>query len=421
MSNPFTVGKPVAWERFVGRKAEIESAFDQMFSRSHCAVWGGAGMGKSSLLRLLATPEAWQMRGHNISEVAIATVSCLTLSPFSAASFWRKVLNEIKSKADSGSSLQLAVDRLLQKARNTSNDLAIALRELGKSNRFLVLLVDDYDVALRTHAQYSDADIETFLSECRSIATAEDGRLSTVVTSSRRLSDLSPKLTPDKSPWYNHYLFRQLKPLTDTEVSALFAGIPITLAIQEGIREMADGNPTLLQNAGYLLYEKMRSQEKLAAKTFAQDFQDATIQIFQASWDMSNTLEQTLMMLIALTELQGKLPNQQFDLSDIKIVFSQKEIELNILIGRGIIQRNVDGDTISYAFASSIMEWWVVKQILNSNDNELQDRQKGFLNLMSHKQANKVTESVRWLWQHRDQVPSIAKWAGKLITAFPPV
>lgn len=420
MTNPFTVSKPVSLERFIGRKSEVETAFDQIFNRSNLAIWGGAGMGKTSLLKYVTTPDAWVMRGQDISKAAIAQVNCLTLEPFTAAKFWRAVVRSLQTQFGD----EAFLDVLLQKEANTSEDVLAVLRELGKRNMYLVMLADDYDVALRqnSNAQYGEDDIEAFLSECRSMALADEGKyLSAIVTSSRRLSDISPKLTPDKSPWYNHYLFRQLKPLTETEVAALFAGIPITPAIQEGIREMAGGNPTLLQNAGYLLYEKLRDRkdgEKLDPAKFAEDFQSATLQIFEAIWDLSTPLEQNLMMLVALTELEGKISNKNFDLGDIKLVFSQKELELKVLVERGILRQIPIDDRIGYSFASSIMEWWVVKKILNSNEQELQDRQKIFLNLMSHKQAAALTKSIRWLWQNRDIVPSILEWAGKLAGAF---
>ncbi|WP_019499690.1 ATP-binding protein [Pseudanabaena sp. PCC 6802] len=421
MTNPFTVGKPVALDRFIGRKSEVETAFDQIFSRSHLAIWGGTGMGKSSLLKYVISPEAWHLRGHNISIAAIARVNCLALEPFTAAKFWRTVLRSIQTQLNGEVTLQTCLETLLQKEGNTSDDVLALLRELGKCNRYLVLLADDYDTALRSNPTHTEEDVEAFLSECRSIASLAEERqyLSMLVTSSRRLSDISPKLTPDKSPWYNHYLFRQLKPLTESEVTALFAGMPITPAIQEGIREMAGGNPTLLQNAGYLLYEKLREGGRLDATAFANDFQGSTLQIFEAIWDLSTPLEQSLMMLVALTELQGKLPNKNFDLGNIKNIFSQKEIELKVLVERGILQQTLKEDIASYSFASSIMEWWVVKKILNSNDKDLQDRQRIFLNLMSHKQAEQLTRSIQWLWQNRDKVPSILEWVGKLLAAIP--
>ncbi|NJR71111.1 MAG: ATP-binding protein [Synechococcales cyanobacterium CRU_2_2] len=92
MTNPFTVGKPVSLDRFIGRKSEVETAFDQIFNRSHLAIWGGTGMGKSSLLKYVTSPEAWQLRGNDISDAAIARVNCLALEPFTAAKFWRAVL-----------------------------------------------------------------------------------------------------------------------------------------------------------------------------------------------------------------------------------------------------------------------------------------------------------------------------------------
>ena len=49
--NPFFPGKPVPTESFIGRKSEINFAFDQIYNRSHFAIWGGPGMGKSSFLR----------------------------------------------------------------------------------------------------------------------------------------------------------------------------------------------------------------------------------------------------------------------------------------------------------------------------------------------------------------------------------
>lgn len=423
MSNPFSVGKPVSLERFIGRKSEVETVFDQIFNRSNLAIWGGAGMGKSSLLKYAISPVAWQLRGQDISEAAIAQVNCLTINPFTAAKFWREVLKSLKPQLDtleSGGSLQQSVETLLQKESNTSDDVLAVLRELGKLNKYLVLLADDYDVSVRTNPQHEEDAVEAFLSECRSIACAQEGQcLSMIVTSSRRLSDISPKLTPDKSPWYNHYLFRQLKPLTENEVAVLFAGFPITPAIQEGIREMAGGNPTLLQNAGYLLYEKLREGGKLDAAVFANDLQNSTLQLFDAIWHLSNELEQSLMMLVALTELQGKLLNKNFDLGDIKLVFSQKEIELNILVGRGILRQILIEDCVSYSFTSSIMEWWVVKKILNSNDQDLQNRQKILLNLLSHKQVAELTKLIRWLWQNKDKVPSILEWVGKLAAAIP--
>jgi hypothetical protein len=41
MPNPFSVGNSVPPDRFVGRKSELDAAFDQIHNRSHLAIWGG--------------------------------------------------------------------------------------------------------------------------------------------------------------------------------------------------------------------------------------------------------------------------------------------------------------------------------------------------------------------------------------------
>ncbi|NEO67904.1 MAG: ATP-binding protein, partial [Moorea sp. SIO4G2] len=72
-----------------------------------------------------------------------------------------------------------------------------------------------------------------------------------------------------------------------------------------------------------------------------------------------------------------------------------------------------------YSFASSLMEWWVIKNIENSTETELQERQKVFLNLMSHKQAEKVKDIIRLMWNNKEEVTSIFEWIGKVIAAIP--
>ncbi|NEQ69519.1 MAG: ATP-binding protein, partial [Symploca sp. SIO2D2] len=276
--------------------------------------------------------------------------------------------------------------------------------------------VDDYDAALRTNDNYNKADIEAFLYGCRNLANSEQESkyLSMIVASSRRLTELGPPLTPGQSPWYNHYLFLRLKPFTDREFDALLAGMLITPALRDKIREIADGNPTLLQNAAYLLYQELRGNRIPDPLTFAREFQNATEHFFQATWELCNELEQTLLMLIALCSLEGRLANKRYSLKGIENIFSQKELEMNALENRGIIKREEEAGKITYSFASSLMGWWVVKKIQNSTETELQQRQRGFPNLMGKKQAENLRNVISWIWKHKDKVPTILEWLGWL-------
>ncbi|GFZ95664.1 ATP-binding protein [Okeania sp. KiyG1] len=417
--NPFTVGKTVPPERFVGRKYEINSTFAQIANGGHVAIWGGSGMGKSSLLEYLKSPEVWQKRGFDPSQVVIVYFRCLSIEPFLPSKFWREILNLLAEKFQKDDSFYSEINTLLAKPEVNKDDFRQVLRLIGEQNKHLVLLVDDYHVVMHQNSQYQAENIEEFLGECRSLVhySEESKYLSMIVTSLRRLNDIGPTLTPGKSPWYNHYLFIPLKPFTEQEVVNVLSGLPMTPELRDGIRQIADSNPTLLQNAGFILYNKLQSEEPRDVKTFAKDFLAATEHFFQDIWQLSTEEEKAILMLIALSSLKGRLPRtkKRYDLGNIDIIFSQKEQELNDLEERGIILSHKTEDKTIYSFASSLMEWWVIQKIKNSNDEELKNREKTFLNLMNHKQLERIKKVIRVLWENREDVTSVVEWIYELV------
>jgi hypothetical protein len=210
-------------------------------------------MGKSSFLKLLTYPIIWEQCGQDYNQAVVVFIDCQSLEPFKISDFWRNILVTIKNNF---SFLKTSIDTLSEKPEATVNDLLIILRLLKEQGKFLVLLIDNYDVTLRPNSQYTKADIDTFVSQCRTLAQSEEQNISIVVTSSRRLSQIGPELTPDKSPWYNGYLFENLKPFTNQEVNLLLDRSESLLGWKQAIRKIADGNPALLQNACFLLYEE---------------------------------------------------------------------------------------------------------------------------------------------------------------------
>jgi GTPase SAR1 family protein len=418
--NPFTVGRPVTPATFIGRTSEIATALDQIISRGNLALWGGPGLGKTSFLNLLASPEEWRVRGYDPTGAIFIPINCLGLSPFSASRFWREILTQLQDQIDHPD-IKPHITALLTHEKNTKEDLRTILRKLGTNSQYLVLLVDDYDAAIAPHATYPETEIATFLGDCRNLCShsMERAYFSMVVTSLRRLNELGPRLQPGSSPWYNHYLFLPLKPFNEADVTALLAGLPMTPALRDGIKEMSDGHPALLQNAAHLLYRELRSGKVPDPIAFTKDFRTATSHLFEAQWNLANETEQTLMMLIALVNLQGRLQKKLYDMGDIPVVFSQKERELLNLVDQGILLPRGRAGELGFAFASSMLEWWVVEELENSGEDWLTARQKIFLNLMSHRQAQTVTNAIRWLWNHKDQLPSILEWLAKVSSAFP--
>ena len=158
----------------------------------------------------------------------------------------------------------------------------------------------------------------------------------------------------------------------------------------------------------------MRSEETLSAERFTRDLITATEQIFQDTWQLANELEQTLLMLISLSNLEGRIQNKRYNLGDINIIFSQKYRELIDLEERGVIKRTTEQENSVYLFSSTIMEWWVIKEVENTNAETLKQREKVFLNLMSHKQVKKVTDVIKYLSENKKAIKSVVKWVSKL-------
>ncbi len=418
--NPFTVGQPVAPESFVGRENLITTTFDQIYDRNNLAIWGGPGMGKTSFLNLLTSEKVWQSQDIDPSTAVIVYLNCQEIKPFMPAIFWRRIINLIGEKTKSNAVLQDIIRELQKKPELMKDNLRDILKKLGEQNKFLVLLLDDYDATFRSHSEYTKADVENFLSECHNLAYHSSERLylSMIVTSLRRLNETGPSLTPEKSSWYNHYAFEQLKPFNKNQVDSLFEKIEITSELREGIEEIAGGNPALVQSAGFILHNKRRSGVTISAEYFAREFIAATEHFFQNIWELANELEQTLLMLIALSKLAGRVKNKRYDLGGINVIFSKKERELIDLEQRGVIKRTTEKEKTVYLFYSTIMEWWVIKEIENTNTEKIKQREKVFLNLMTSQQVEQVTNVIKYLSENQETIKSIVQWMGKLAVYF---
>ena len=418
--NPFFPGKPVPTESFIGRKSEINFAFDQIYNRSHFAIWGGPGMGKSSFLRKLANKQIWTEYGLDPSQGIPVILNCQSqnLIPFTPGGFWRESVSLLHDKLDSEPELQAEIKPLLEQTV-TGDSLRQALRILGRKNKFLLLLVDDFDAALVTNNQYTENEMETFLAQCRSLAVhaEESEHFSMIVASLQRLNELGPKLNPNASPWYNHYLFQPLKLFTTEELVELLTIIrPPTL--RHEIINITGGHPTLVQTAGFFLYRELQNGNNANINSFAGNFERDTQQIFQTIWRRCNPKEQVLLMLIALLDMGGHIGELKFKLKGIGRIFTQDGRSLIRLEEQGVITSSPRDNEKFYSFTSPLMKKWVIQEILQTPEQSIRDREKESMNLMSHGQVNKVKEVVTWLGKHPEQVGSALDWITKVVPLF---
>ena len=420
MPNPFIVGRPVPAENFVGRKSEITIAFDQIYNRSHLAIWGSPGMGKSSFLQKLESPQTWEKYGLEPSKAVIVRFSCESIIPFTPSRFWKEILICLKGQFENEPRLQEKIEKLLERKEVNKDSLREILRFIARNKKFLVLLLDDYDLALQTNEEYDEHAMQKFLSECRNLAvhSSEGHHLSMIVTSLKRLNELGPELNPNASPWYNHYLFLRLKPFSNAEIDEMLRILRIP-DLREATGEVTGGHPALLQIAGFLLYRDLLTGNAPSVDVFIQDFEETSQPVFQNIWNRCSEQQQILLILISLFNLKGRLHKERrFDVSGIEFIFSQKERELTRLEEQGIVTPIVNEDKTVYSLTSSVMEKWVIQELWNKDEEWLLGREKVFLNLMSSNQKDKLTNTIKWLWDNKNQVKLILQWFGKLLNLF---
>jgi hypothetical protein len=121
-------------------------------------------------------------------------------------------------------------------------------------------------------------------------------------------------------------------------------------------------------------------------------------------------------MLLALFNLKGRLHNKKnFDLGNIDLIFTQRGRELTNLEEQGLIICKQEKEKTVYSFTSLMMQRWVIQEVWNTNNPLIQEQEKVFLKLISHKQFHQI-ESI---WKHKDEIISTVQWFGKLVAAFP--
>jgi tetratricopeptide (TPR) repeat protein len=423
--NPFTPGRTVAREKFIGRQYEMNCAIDQIFNSGHLAVHGSSGIGKSSFLEYLIHPENRQEQGLESNEYFMIYLDCKLIDPFTASDFWRKVLILLLEELKSVSSVQSQIDIILREEIVEVENIKQILRQIGTAEKYLTLLLDHFDtIFMVDQSRFTDADRQKFLREFRNLADCEERKFfSTIVASNKSLNKLAANSTANNLSWYDNYLFVPIKAFKNEEVDEFLKSIPspwnANLDLKKGVQTITGNHPKLLQTACFLLHPILRAGKKPDINEFALQFFRSTESFFRNTWESLNDREKLLLMLIALSHLGGRLNKQrQYDLGNIDINdFSKGERELLELEEGGIIKSTIEQDKKVYSFASSIMEWWVIKEIENSSLEEVTKKEKLFGNI-TRQQVQNIQNVIEQVWKNKNAIRSSVQWFGELVAAF---
>jgi hypothetical protein len=335
-------------------------------------------MGKSSLLKYIKSPNFWDEKGLNFSEALIVYHNC-ELSP-TPKSFWQEVLKELRNKAEDDTDLQDKIDGVLEKEKIEIRDIRQILKHIGKKDKFLLLILDDYEKILRTPESYSkdykkSQEMQTFLSGLRNLAvhSTECQYFSTVVAAFRRLDELGPELPRGGSPWYNHYLYVDLKPFSQEDIDnyffnpdgRFFISIPDNISKKE-VLEITGGHPRLLQYAGYIFSEPY---SHIDINTFKEKFKNRTEQIYESIWRELTTYEQYLLKLIIISNSNGEVSGKRYSLNDIDKDFEANKSKLRTLQQKGVIYNKQEQKRDKYNFSSSLMQDFVRQEFEKSTSD----------------------------------------------------
>ena len=261
--NPFIYGVPVPPSRFVGRKREVRTIFNQIASPAlgSVAINGEHRMGRTSLLHYVVDPDIAGGWGITPDRYILLYLDCQSISGFTPTRFWRRVLGLLPSWLGH-KGLSEAIERLLSQEEIACSDLDAVLDGIHRSGRRLVLQLDEFEWAIRTDTEEDLATTRDFLSGLRALISRVPRALSLIVATREPLEALCRPIKFIGSPFHTIFVSLSLKPFTREEAEELIdkylkgTGVEFSKEDRDFVYKVSKGHPYWLQNACFKLFEK---------------------------------------------------------------------------------------------------------------------------------------------------------------------
>ena len=227
------------------------------------------------------------------------------------------------------------------------NDFHEVLDVAAGARQRVVLVLDDFDCMVRADPENLEKT-RTFLQGFRSLTTRDSNKANLVVATRYSLQELCrPLSAPYYSAFENGFTNYRLRSFTEKELLQLLQQVdqteqpPFTRAEVRYIAYLSGSHPQLVQRAAAEVFDqRLESGAPLSdLAPVGERFKSDARPTFESLWHGASEIERVLLMLIALQKLQGRVPSAQYNLSDLKIIFSQRERELIELAERGLLNR----------------------------------------------------------------------------------
>jgi hypothetical protein len=374
------------------------------------AIYGERGVGKSYVLSAVNAyrEELNQVYGLRYQFVFI---NCQDILPEPIpAQFWGQVIQQIKDKV-ADDLTQSKCQEFLSGAKFLDsidhNDFCEVLDLAAQANIRIALLLDDFDCMIRTEPEHR-IETHAFLQGIRFLTTRDSHKINIITATRSSLEQLGkPLAQPNYSAFHNNFTNYRLRFFTPKELQQLLEqllqsvtnlGQPnFSVEEQNYVAYVSGYHPKLAKLAATeIVNQRLESGTPLTQlDRVGERFRTEAGPLFETFWQGAIEVEQTLLMLVALKECQGKLSTVHYDLGDCP-EFSRYERELFELSGRGLIQRaSLESD--QWQIFSPIFQWWILKEIESSNPGELDDRKKVWGNLVKQERADQLGKIIEFL------------------------
>lgn len=383
------------------------------------AVFGERGTGKSSLLYYITHPPSDWQREHFSKHIFVSFNCPDTVTPFTPTNFWFQTIKLLNDKVEAGP-IKEKCQVLLENYKNGTDLNHSNFHEIldvaAKACRRIVLVLDDFDYLIRIDDEHLNVT-RTFLQGLRSLTTRDSNKANLIVATRRSLEELSKPVTVlGISPFSNGFTSYRLRMLREDEVNQLLLRVEKTSQMLFTTKEtkyinyLSGYHPKLTMIAAAEIFDqRLEAGAPLEDLTpVGERFKSDARHVFESIWERTNEIEQMLLMLIALQKLEGRIPKRHYDLSDLSVIFSQKERELIELTDRGLLIRTQAGSP-KRDFFSPIFGWWVLKEIESADPEELSDYRKVWGYLLTQKQAKKLERLANMARQNIDIIEAFGK------------
>jgi nucleotide-binding universal stress UspA family protein len=382
--NPFLYGRPVPPSRFVGRGDAVRTVFSRIFNRESTAIVGEPHIGKSSILSYVADRE---IRREWLSERAaqclFTAIDCHMIPrQFSPSEFWGHTLADMPALVDDPAIIRQW--QLAQGGGFGSFAVKRLFESMSAAGWCVVLVIDEFDV-LVNHPNF-DAE---FFGALRSLAIGTSALA--VITASRlpvaEMNRRSLELSPYGSPFFNNFAEVRLLPLSVDECRTLIGGAlaltDVTFRDEdyELINALSGRHPYLVQIAASALFDvaidaRAGADRAQAAGTL---FHDRAAAHFDDVWRHLPSMEQAVLLILALQELKGRLGSGWTGTGELGSL-QWCEASIRHLHGAGMVQ--VDGEDVDdraplredarWRVASRGFVWWVIDNVITRTRDTIQ-------------------------------------------------